>query len=91
MGHPRALDAEQPRARGDAARRRGAVRADLASPAVAPFERMWHDTAVAAAREALEEACSLPPGRRGRDLDLEGAITAGLDTLGRDTAEAGTT
>ncbi len=62
-----------------------AVRSDLAAPAVPPFERMWHDTAMAAARRALGEESFTTAWQRGRELDLDAAIAFGLDTLAQET------
>lgn len=65
-----------------------ALREDIAAPAVLPFEGMWHDAAMAAARQTLGAQAFTAAWRRGRDLDLNGAITLGLQSTGRKTAEA---
>ncbi len=49
-----------------------------------PFERKWHDSAMAAARKALGEEVFTTIRQLGGELDLNAAITFGLDSLARE-------
>jgi hypothetical protein len=59
-----------------------AIREDLVgSPAVPPFERIWHDRGTSAAREALGPERFEDAWGRGRAMDVQEAIATALAAL----------
>ena len=59
-----------------------AIREDVVgTTAVPPFERMWHDRAIAAARDALGAVAYDAAWTRGRRMSLAESTAAGLDAL----------
>ena len=50
----------------------------VGNAAVPPFERMWHDRATLAAREALGDEGFTDAWDRGRAMTVDEAIAAGL-------------
>jgi hypothetical protein len=62
-----------------------AIREDVVgTAAVPPFERIWHERATAAAREALGDEAFAAAWRRGRTMRIDEATRAGLRVFGSD-------
>jgi hypothetical protein len=60
-----------------------AIRNDVVgNTAVPPFERLWHDRAMATARENLGDAGFTSAWERGRSMSLERAVAAGHVAVG---------
>jgi hypothetical protein len=59
------------------------IREDIVgNAAVPPFERMWHERATSAAREALGEDAFATAWGIGRAMSIEQSISAGLASFG---------
>jgi predicted ATPase/class 3 adenylate cyclase len=63
------------------------IREDIVgNAAVPPFERMWHERATSAAREAVGDEAFATAWGSGRAMSIEQSISAGLASFGPDEA-----